>query len=66
MAPRTINDELAFCSECEEDLPLENFSHYDPEEENICNECLSDIEEEAEHEEDYELEEDEELEFEEG
>lgn len=61
MAAGNVNDELAFCSECEEELPLENFSHYDPEEENICDGCLSDIEEESEQEEDYKREDDVEL-----
>ena len=65
MAAEKVNEEFAFCDECELELPLSDFSHYDPETENVCDGCRDDIGEELEDESE-EFDEDEELEFEEG
>ena len=50
MGAEKVNEEFAFCEECELELPLSDFSHYDPEAENICDECRDDLGEEEEYE----------------
>jgi len=65
MAPKIVDGgEVGFCEECEQELSLDSFSHYDPEEDNICDSCLDDLGDEI-YREDYDSEEEEDVEFEE-